>query len=410
MLELIASALITILPDYLYRRYREGKRLGQEITLFNFWYELRWGITTCGALAITLITVIFFYHPTTSNVILGFRTVSIISDRPGRVEEVYVRNNQDLKTGDPIFRLDTSRQRAAAETARRRIAEVDAQLARAESELAVAEGNIVVAQGALREARDILERRVEVFERNSAAVSEAEIERLRANVQSREGALDAARAQLDVVKVQIANVLPAERASAEAALAQAETEIKKATVFAGTDGTVKQFVLKPGDIVNPILRPAGILVPASSGRGRFQASFQQISAQVLKVGMIAEIACPSKPLTVIPLVVTEIQGSISAGQIRPSDQLIDLQDRGRPGTLLAFLEPIYGDDRAFGIPPGSSCFGVTYSSHAAEMKSGKITGLNAVVMTLVDGMGIANAIVIRAQALLLPIRQIIFSG
>ena len=55
MLELTFSFLITILPDYLYRRYGQGKRLGEEITLFNFWYELRWGITACAVLTLTLL-------------------------------------------------------------------------------------------------------------------------------------------------------------------------------------------------------------------------------------------------------------------------------------------------------------------------------------------------------------------
>ena len=109
MIELIFSFLVTILPDYLYRRYGQGKRLGEEITLYNFWYELRWGITACAVMTITLITVIFYFHPIASNVLVGFRTVSIIADRPGRVEEVYVTNNQDVKAGDRIFRLDTSR-------------------------------------------------------------------------------------------------------------------------------------------------------------------------------------------------------------------------------------------------------------------------------------------------------------
>ncbi len=61
MLELIFSALITILPDYLYRRHKQGKRIGHEITLFNMWYELRWGLTSCAVLAIALITVIFTF-------------------------------------------------------------------------------------------------------------------------------------------------------------------------------------------------------------------------------------------------------------------------------------------------------------------------------------------------------------
>lgn len=299
MLELIFSALITILPDYLYRSRVQGR----EITLYSFWYELRWGITGCAALAITLITVIFYFHPATSNVISLYRTVTIISDAPGRVEEVYVHDNQIVKAGDPIFRLDTARQRAAAETAKRRIAEVDAALVLAYSERDVARGNVATAEGEIRQARDELERRENLAQRNSDVVSAQELEALRAALKSRQGALDAAKAQRDVVQGRINNLLPAQRASAEAQLVQAETEIKKATVFAGTDGTVKQFVLKPGDIVNPILRPAGILVPTSSGRGRFQAGFQQISAQILQVGMITEITCSSKPLTVIPMVV-----------------------------------------------------------------------------------------------------------
>jgi len=403
MPELIFSALITVVPDYLYRSRVQGR----EITLYSFSYELRWGITGCAALAIALITVIFYFHPATSYVISLYRTVTIISDAPGRVEEVYVRDNQSVKAGDPIFRLDTARQRAAAETAKRRIAEVDAALVLAHSECDVARGNFVTAEGAIRQARDELERRENLAQRNSDVVSAQELEALRATLKSRQGALDAAKAQRDVVQGRIDNLLPAQRASAEAQLVQAETEIKKSTVFAGTDGTVKQFVLKPGDIVNPILRPAGILVPTSSGRGRFQAGFQQISAQILHVGMITEIACSSKPLTVIPMVVIEIQDAITTGQLRPTDQLMDVQGRVRPGTVLAVLEPVFAG-HADAVPRGSTCVGVAYSSHAAQIEAGKIKGISALVMRLVDGMGIANAIVIRAQALLLPIREIVF--
>ena len=409
MLELIFSALITVLPDYLYRRYRQGKRLGHEITLFSVWYELRWGITSGVVLAVTLITVIFYYHPTTSNITSLFRTVTILSDHGGRVEEVYVRNNQAVQAGDPIFRLDTTRQRAAAEAALRRIDEVDAVMVVAKSELDVAQGNVRTAEAALRVAEDDLLRREQMQQRNSTLVSEQEIAALQDAVESRKGALDAARAGRYAVQSRIDAVLPAQRASAEAVLAQARTEIEKATVFAGTDGTVQQFKLKPGDIVNPILRPAGILVPATSGRGRFQAGFRQISAQVLKVGMITEITCASKPLTVIPMVVTEIQEAISTGQLRPTDQLIDIQDRVRPGTIMAVLEPIYAG-HADAVPPGSTCVGVAYTSRAAEMESGEISGFRAFTATIVDGMGIANALVIRIQALLLPVRALVFPG
>ncbi len=47
MLELLLCSLLTIFPDYLYRRYVQDKRIGRDITLFSVWFELRWGITAC---------------------------------------------------------------------------------------------------------------------------------------------------------------------------------------------------------------------------------------------------------------------------------------------------------------------------------------------------------------------------
>ena len=59
MLEIMLCSLVTIVPDYLYRRYVQGKRIGKEITLFSVWFELRWGLTACLMLTISLITAIF---------------------------------------------------------------------------------------------------------------------------------------------------------------------------------------------------------------------------------------------------------------------------------------------------------------------------------------------------------------
>src|SRR5215472_410318 len=90
MLELLLCSLLTIVPDYLYRRYVQGKRLGREITLYSVWFELRWGITACLILTVSLITVIFYNHPSASSVTAFYRTVPIISEATGRVAEVYV--------------------------------------------------------------------------------------------------------------------------------------------------------------------------------------------------------------------------------------------------------------------------------------------------------------------------------
>src|SRR5437588_11488704 len=87
MLEMMLCSLFTLVPDYLYRRYAQGKRLGKEITLFSVWFELRWGITGCLMLTVGLIAMIFYFHPTSISAALFYRTIPIAPELPGRVAE-----------------------------------------------------------------------------------------------------------------------------------------------------------------------------------------------------------------------------------------------------------------------------------------------------------------------------------
>ena len=43
----------------------------------------------------------------------------------------------------------------------------------------------------------------------------------------------------------------------------------------------------------------------------------------MKIGMVAEATCISKPWTIIPMVVTNVQDYIAAGQFRGGEQLIE---------------------------------------------------------------------------------------
>src|SRR6188768_465639 len=112
VLELLLCSLLTIVPDYLYRRYAQGKRLGREITLYSVWFELRWGITACLMLTVALITVVFYFHPSTNSATVFFRTVPILPEAVGRVAEIHVRLSDDVTQGQPLFTLDDSKQRA----------------------------------------------------------------------------------------------------------------------------------------------------------------------------------------------------------------------------------------------------------------------------------------------------------
>jgi multidrug resistance efflux pump len=410
MLELLLCAFFTILPDYLVRRYAQGKRLGKEITLYSVWFELRWGIIACLMLTVGLITVIFYNHPSTTSATLYYRTVPILPETNGRVAEVHVDGvSGEVKQGQPIFRLDSSKQEAAAETARRKIAEVDAELVAAKTDVAAAEGKIVEARSAHQQAVDELETKQEIYRRNPGAVAVRDIEKLKVAVEGRQGGIDAAVAAREQAETKISTLLPAEKASAEAELAQAEVELTKTVVRAGVDGRVEQFTLRVGDIVNPFMRPAGILVPEGAGRKTITAGFGQIEAQVMTVGMVAEVTCVSKPWTVIPMVVTQVQDYIAAGQFRGGEQLVDPQQVMRPGTILVFLEPLY-EGGLEGVTPGSSCIANAYTSNHDLIDSGQVSATRGLVLHAVDAVGLVHAMILRIQALVLPIQTLVFSG
>jgi multidrug resistance efflux pump len=408
MLELMFVSLFTIVPDYLFRRYVQGKRLGREITIYSVWFELRWGITSCLILTICLITTIFYNHPSTSSVTMFFRTVPILPETNGRVAEVYVGYTGHVDQGSPIFRLDSSKQEAAVETAKRKIAEVESDLVVAKLDVQKSESQIEEANSSLQQAVDELETKEELQRRNPGNVPAREIERLRLLVQGRTAAVAGAEVARDSAQARVSTQLPADKASAEAALAEAEVDLGKTMVRAGVSGQVEQFVLRVGDIVNPLIRPAGVLIPDSAGQV-LTAGFGQIEAQVMKPGMVAEVTCVSKPFTIIPMVVTDVQDYIPAGQFRSGEQLVDPQQVTKPGTLVAFLEPLFkgGIDK---ITPGSSCVANAYSSNHDEIVKPDTGTLRGAVLHAVDALALVHAIILRLQALILPFQTLAFGG
>jgi multidrug resistance efflux pump len=409
MLELLLCATFTILPDYLYRRYRQGKRFGHEITLYSVWYELRFGIVTCLMLTVSLITMIFYFHPSTTSATLFYRTVPIVSEVTGRVAEVHVDVSADVKQGDVLFRIDSAKQEAALLTAKRKIAEVDAAMLAAQTDIMKAEGQLQEAKSSLQQAQDELDTKTELQKRNPGIVPQRDIEKLGVAVAGRQGTLDAATSSRQSARTRLDALLPAERASAEASLAEAQVDLDKTLVRAGVDGRVEQFGLRPGDIVNPMIRSAGVLIPEGAGRRALMAGFGQIEAQIMKVGMVAEATCISKPWTIIPMVVTSVQDYIAAGQFRGGEQLIEAQQVVRPGTILVFMEPIYKGGLE-GVTPGSSCIANAYTSNHDVIEAKETGTLKRFALHGVDATAIVHAMLLRIQALVLPVKTLVLSG
>ncbi|WP_428928120.1 HlyD family secretion protein [Marinibacterium sp. SX1] len=412
MLEFTVCSMLTILPDYLIRHYVQGKRIGHEITLYSVWFELRYGITGCAILTLSLITVVFFFHPAASSVTAVFRTVTILPQTGGRVAEVMVTNNEHIEAGDVIFRLDDARQQSALETAQSRLNEIDAEIVMAAADLQAATATVAQAVALQNEYETELARTQQLMDRGSSAVSQQELDRQRARAEAQAAAVEAARSQESSARARVETLLPAQRASADAAVRQAQVELDFTVVRAGTAGILEQFALQPGDYVSSVLRPAGIIVPdgAASGHMRMQAAFTQLAAPVLKEGMVAEVLCASVPFKIIPMVIVSRQEVIKGGELRPTDQLVDLTQRQPGGSILVGMEPLYEggmDD----VIPGSTCAANAYTDYHDRLEhDDSLSTFQFVAFHVVDTVALVHAFILRIQALLLPVRTLVLSG
>ena len=109
------------------------------------------------------------------------------------------------------------------------------------------------------------------------------------------------------------------------------------------------------------------------------------------------------------MVVTTVQDYIAAGQFRGGEQLIEAQNVARPGTILVFLEPLYRDGLE-GVTAGSSCVVNAYTSNHEEISAKDTSTTRKIVLHVVDGVGLVHALLLRIQALLLPIKTLVLSG
>ena len=109
------------------------------------------------------------------------------------------------------------------------------------------------------------------------------------------------------------------------------------------------------------------------------------------------------------MVVIEVQDLIASGQVRASEQLIDAQQMTVPGTITVFLEPLY-EGGLDGVPPGSSCIANAYTNNHDLLDDPGLSTSKWLFLHVIDTVGVVHAIILRIQALLLPVQTLVLSG
>ena len=409
MLELMLCSLFTLVPDYLYRRYGQGKRFGKEITLFSVWFELRWGITGCLMLTIRLITHDLLFSPVDD---FSGAVLPDCSDRSrnGRAcRRGQCRLQRARHQGHVLFTLDCSKQQAALETAERKIAEVDAQLVSAKVDVAKAEAQLQQANSDYKQAKDELDVKSDLQRRNPGIVPQRDIEKLQVLVDGRQAAIDAATAAKQSTEIQVSTLLPAAKASAEAALWRRPRSIWTRRLPCRSRRTCRAVLSSARRLCQPADAASRRVDPGRRRPARVAGRIRADRGAGLETGHV----CGSR-LRVVAMDDHPDGHHQRAGLYRGRPvsrrRATHRCERARkPGTILTFLEPIEKDGLA-DVTAGSSCIVNAYTSNHEVIASKDTGAFHGFVLHAIDAVGLVHAMLLRIQALLLPIKTLVLSG
>jgi len=360
-------------------RYFQLRRRGEPITVWN----MKTAVFLWAVMAFCVFTVIFYFHPKTYAGVVAFRTVSVVAQTSGPVTDIYVKNNQRVKTGDLLFRIENSAQRAALSEAQAQLSVMDAEQAKAEDSKLVAEAGVREIEARLGSLREELSDAESMLERGVGTTNN--VIQARAQLQAGMADLDAAKAQLDLANIELEESIPAKLEASKAAIAGAKIALDFTEVHSFTDGTVTQLALSVGSPTTTlVLRPSMVIIP-DRPEGvpiRVSAGFPQVAKTVLYEGMPAEIACETNASlsyknAIFPAHIVSLQPAVATGQVTPSSDLIDLQKAAQRGTVHALLELVHKEQEAM-LLDGSGCIVQTYTNNLGGV-TGHIVAATGVV-------------------------------
>ncbi len=222
--------------------------------------------------------------------------VSIAPQIGGRVTEVLVRENQAVKKGDVLFRIDSEPLEIASAQMQAQLDSIHSLLDAARAGYASAQANLRSAEEALRVDERQYQRMQEL--RGKGLVAQKDVDDAANTYATARGNRDADKAALDKAKGVLGGLptTPDEDLAgyklAKAEYARTQLDLQHATVHAPMDGVIGKQSLQPGDF----LAPGQAAMPLVSAiRLWVDANFKETDLTHVAVGQPAMVEVDAYP-------------------------------------------------------------------------------------------------------------------
>jgi len=237
----------------------------------------------------------------TDNAFIEGYVIPMASQVPGRVAELLVRDNQAVKEGEVLLKIDPrdyeaslAQARADLGAARSRREQAKAQVKASQAKVAQALATVAAGEAENRRAADDLKRYESV---ESRAVSKSAIDLAQSQARAASANLEAARSQAKAAEAEVAlSEAGVETASAtvqqaEARLRQAELNLSYTQVIAPEDGRVTRRVVEKGAYI----QPGQALMAIVPRRYWVIANFKEVQLTHMRVGQPVEVEVDAYP-------------------------------------------------------------------------------------------------------------------
>jgi len=248
------------------------------------------------------------YQQSTNDAYVQADSVTVAPKVSGYVDQVYVIENQDVKAGQALVRIDPRDYHAQAEQfqaqidvaranasgVQAQIGEQEAAIARAEADVAAARADAAFAHGEVQRYQPLVESGAETRERfsqlrNQATQADAKLAAARA-------ALTSAQRRVGTLKAQ-AQQAQAQGEAAKAQLSAANTNVEATIVRASVNGRVGDKTVRQGQFVQAGTRMMSV-VPTRDLY--IEANFKETQLGLMRVGQPVKVEVDALPGVDIP--------------------------------------------------------------------------------------------------------------
>jgi membrane fusion protein (multidrug efflux system) len=236
------------------------------------------------------------HYVTTDNAYVQQDKVSVSAQVTGEIVEVAARENQQVKAGDLLFRIDPEPSRIAIAQANATIAAAQVNVAGLEAELGTSGADVGMAVENVKFAQQEYNREAELMKRGFS--TKARMEQVEHNVAAAKSSLASMQAKAREARAALATgpVAPGVNPAVLAGLAQkrkAELDLSRTTVHAPVSGTVTQADrLQLGQMMTAGLPALTIMV---SDRSWVEANFKETELAGMRVGQPATLTFDAYP-------------------------------------------------------------------------------------------------------------------